>query len=573
MTSNSGANAGRLLLRRPRGNRAVRGNLLVTSVILTLLIALPLGFLSFGAFRSGPPGTEAGFTLENFRYLGSSEFFALLSRSLGIATGATLISIVGGAVLAGLAVRVRLYGGRFLQGLIVVPAYITPFIGALAWTLLLSPQIGYLNAVFDAVGIPRVSIYSHFGIVWVMGIYFAPIVYLYFRPAMLNLDRSLEESARVLGASPRVVWRRIVVPLLLPPLLSSTLIVFVSAIGQFAVPGVLGPPARIEVIPTQIVRMTTQFPSDPNGAAVLGLALLALTVGGLWLSNRALNRRDFVTMGARSAPAPRIDRTSVRLVGSSIAWGYVLLTVVVPLAVMVLASFQPFLTTDPNRIEFTLANYEYVFAFPKIARSLSNSVQLAVSAAVICGILSIFIGHLVVRGRIRGRFYVDQLSNSSIAIPHTVFGLAMLWTWVTLQVGIYGTKWILLIAYVALLLPFCVRPVVAAFRQIDVALEESGRVMGASWRVVLFRIVAPLVAPAVISGSLIVLYHAIRELAASVMLYTVGSEVISVMIWELYGEGSYVQLFALGTVLVAINLVLVAIARAMTTRFERHLTT
>lgn len=565
--------AGRLLSPRRRGHREgfAVANLGLSISVLTVLVALPLAFLVYGAVRSGPPGTDASYTLGNFTYLASAEFRALLLRSLGVATGSTVVSIIGGALLAAMTVRVSLYGGRLLQSLVIVPAYITPFIGALAWTLLLSPQVGYVNALLTGVGLPALNIYSYRGIIWVMGLYYAPIAYLYFRPAILALDRGLEESARVMGATAFGAWRRILGPLLLPPLLSSTMVVFVSAIGQFAVPGVLGPPANIELIPTQIARMTTQFPSDPNGAAVLGLTLLAMTVVGLWAGNRVLRRRDYTTVGGRGAGAPKATGRAVRIPASILAWTYVLVSVVLPIGVMVMASFQPFLTTNLARVEFTLDNYAYIFDFPSIARSMRNSLQLSVSAALICAVLSVLVGHLIVRSRPRGRGYVEQLSTSSIAIPHTVFGLAMLWTWVTLQVGIYGTRWILLLTYVALFLPFCVRPVVGAFRQIEGALEDSGRVLGASWGTVMVRIVVPLVAPAVVSGALIVLYDAVRELAASIMLYTVGNEVISVAIWDMYGEGRYVQLFALGTVLIVINLVLIGTATVLTRRFERNL--
>lgn len=560
--------AWRLTRRRP-GGTAATVNLGVNATVISVLVTLPLLFLVFGALRSGPPGTAARFTAANFAFLGTAEFADLLLRSVLIAAGATAVAIIAGGVLAALSVRVALIGGRVVEALIVVPAYITPFIGALAWTLLLSPRVGYGNKLLDSLGLPTVNIYSHAGIIWVMGLYFAPIAFLYFRPALQGIDSSLEESARVLGASPAVVARRILAPLLLPALLSSVLVVFVSAIGQFAVPGVLGPPANIEVLTTQIVRMTTQFPSDPNGAAVIGLALLVLTVVALWAGNRILRRRDYTTVDVRGGGIPKSRDTGARIVGSVLAWGYVLIAVLLPLAVMLLASLQPYLTTDLTSVGLTFENYQRVFDFPKFTRSIVNSVQLAIGAAAVCAVLSIFIGHLIVRSRPRGHGYVEQLSTSSIAIPHTVFGVAVLWTWVSLPVGVYGTPWILLLTYVALFLPFCVRPVVAAFHQLDVGLEESARVLGARWLTALRKVVVPLMLPAVISGALIVLYHAVRELAASVMLYTVGNEVIAVAIWELYGEGKYVELFALGAILVGLNITMVIAAQLVFRRFER----
>lgn len=538
-----------------RGQARGRAVLLGLSVlILAVLVVLPMWWLVVGSLREDSPGFPSGLTLDNYRFLGSSRFLGLLRTSLVISVGSTMVSLVIGLGLAIVIVRTKIPAASTWDSLVLTPAYITPFIGALGWTLLLSPNIGYLNAVLASIGLPAINIYSIGGIIWVMGLYYAPIAYLYLRPSLLRLDQSLEEGSRVLGANTWTTMRRIVLPLTLPALLSSLLIVFVNAIGQFGIPGVLGVQQGIEVVPTYLIRLVTRFPADPNSAAVMGIALTAMTVFGLWMSNRVLRGRDFTTVGTKGAQPLRVEMGPLRYLAYGFLGAYLILALILPVGVMLLASFQPFLTTNLSRSGFTLANYEYVFSFPALARSIRNSALLAVGAAVAGTTLSVLLSYIVVRTEMVGRSMVDYASTAPVAIPHTVFGLGMLWAWISIPVGVYGSRWILLFAYVALFLPYAMRSTTAAFQQIDVAMEDASRVIGAGWITTVRRIVVPLLRPALVSGAVIILYHSVRELPASLMLHSVGTEVMSVTIWNMYADGRYVQLFALAIINIAITM-------------------
>lgn len=536
-------------------------------VSLLVLVVLPVGMLILGSFSANAPGGEIVLTLGHYELIIETEFLDLLRSSLIIATGSTLVAIVLGGILAGIVVRTDLPYASTFEHLILIPAYITPFIGALAWTLLLSPRIGYVNDLISAFGLPRVSIYSWWGIIWVMGLYYAPIAYLYIRPSLQNLDRSFEEAGRITGATAWRTLRKVVFPLTLPAVLSTVLIVFVQAIGQFSVPAVLGSRAGIEVLPTKIVRMTTQFPTNPNGAAVLGIALTIITLVGLAVNNFALKKREFTTITSRGATPWRKKIGKWRYLTVGFAATYVLLAVIVPVAVMAIASLQPYLTTNLTDSGFTLRNYVHVLTFPNLSRSITNSVILAIGAAATTTVLAVMLGYIVARTRIPGKQTVDYLGMSPLAIPHTVFGLAMLWTWVSIPVGVYGSMWILYIAYVALFLPFSTQAAATAFRQIDRSLEEASRVSGASWGRTVRKVVAPLLGPALLSGAVIVLYHSVRELAASLLLYSPGSEVMSVAIWSLYGEGQFVELFALALINIVLVLGLVYAANFVSSRW------
>jgi len=542
--------------------RLQRPVVLVTTVgVLSLLVTAPMVMLAYGSLRDDSPGMPSSFTLANYELLTTAYFWNLVRTSVVIGLGATVVAMVIGGTLAAIIVRTDVPWPKLWDGMVMVPAYVTPFIGAVAWILLSSPRIGYLNTMLENIGLPTFDIYSTGGIIWVLGLYFAPFAYLFLRPTLARLDRSFEESSRVNGGSGLQTLRRIVVPLCTPAVLAATLVIFVNAIGNFGVPGVLGRQQNIEVLPVVLVRLTTQHPTNPNGAAVFGLALAALTVAGLWISNRIIRRRDFTTVTTQGSAEPiRLRLGAFRPVAVAICAGYVVIAVVLPVGAMVIASFQPYLTTDLGAAGFTLDNYRFVFSYPSVVRAITNSVLLGLGAAVGGSLLALLIAYIVVRTGWRGRSYVDYAGTATIAIPHTVFGLALVWMWISIPLGVYATPWILLLAYLALFLPYAVRSAVAGLRQVDDSFEEASRVLGGAWLLTLRKVTAPMLAPAVLSGAIMILYQSVRELPASMMLHSVGSEVMSVVMWEMISEGMFVRMFALAVVNLAIVVPLVAIA-------------
>lgn len=523
--------------------------------LLGVLIALPLGWLIVGSLRTDSPGFPSDWTLENYGLLFTDSFARLFQTSMIIAVSSTAMSVTLGLILAFIMVRTKVPMPQFMSTIVMVPAFITPFIGALGWTLLASPKIGYFNSWLGAVGIDPMNIYSIEGIIWVIGLYNTPIAYLYLRPALSRIDFTLEESARVLGASKRTVFFRILLPLLRPALVSSTLVVFVASAAQFGVPGLLGQPYGIEVIPTALMRMVTKFPSDPNGAAVLGVALSVVTLFALWIGNRILKRRDYTAVGGKGAQAARRDIGRWKYLTGSFLGAYLALTLVLPIGVMLISSFQPFLSTNIFNTTYSFANYEYVLTFPTTLRSITNSLWLAAGASFIGVLLSVILAYIIVRSKHRFRSVLDYTSTAPLAIPDTVFGLGMMWAWISLPIGVYGSPWILLLAYVGIFLPYAMRSTIAAFMQLDASLEDAGRVLGGSWILVVRRIIGPLLLPALLSGFIIIFYHAIRELAASLMLYSTGNETMAVVIWDLYIQGRFAELFALAMINIAITFI------------------
>jgi iron(III) transport system permease protein len=386
---------------------------------------------------------------------------------------------------------------------------------------------------------------------------------------LAGIDRSLEESARVLGATPRLTFRKIVVPLAMPALLSATLIIFVNAIGDFGIPGALGYRDKIEVIPTALVRLVTIFPSDPNRATVLGIALMAITIACLAISRRLIAGRSFTTLGVRGS-----GRGAAGAAGAAgwTAFGfialYILLALVLPVLAMAVTSFQKFPNPNLFKAAYTLDNYRFVLTFPAIGRSIVNSALLAVGAAVAGTVLAAVVGYLVVKTKNGATVVLDYIGSSTLAIPHTVFGLGILWFWVSIPAGIYGTRWILLFAYVAFFFPYALRAAINAFLQVDKSMEEAGRVFGASWQKTVVAIIVPIIVPGLLSGATIIIYHAFRELSGSLLLYSPGGEVMATALWGLYVEGRFVELFALAMFNIVIVLALVGLATLLARRTQ-----
>ncbi|MCU1416782.1 MAG: binding-protein-dependent transport system inner rane component [Schumannella sp.] len=552
----------------PRDRRSRRrpspGTVIILAILIVLIV-LPVGYLVYGTFRTDAPALPADWTLANYSFLVSPEFLRLAYNSVVIAVVSSALSFVIALLLAIAVCRLNMPLARLLDRALVIPGYLPPFMVAVAWVILLAPNTGFLNALSARVGLPAFNIYSMEGIIFVMTLCSTPIAYLYLRPAVLALDSSLEEAAWMTGASRLRSMRLIVLGLIRPALLSTAVVLFVTTVGEFAVPAILGPNARIYTLSSTVYELVSEYPADPNRAAVLGLLLVFLSIGGLLLARRLAGNREYTTIGPKAAPIGSGRRTRVGWVAFVLTALFVFFSVVLPLAAIILGSLQPFLSPTFSS-GWTLDNYTKLFTYSGAGQAIINTVELGVISAVVGMALSLVIARMIVRRRSRFSQALEGASSATLAIPHIVFGLALLWMWVSLHtLGVYGSKWILIFAYLGLFLPFGVRALVIAFQQFDPVLEEAAHMNGAGKLRVSLRIVAPILAPAVLSGATVITYHAMRELSASLLLYTPGNQVMSVQIWGLYVQGNYVSVLALGLV----NIVLVLGVIAVASRFLR----
>jgi iron(III) transport system permease protein len=523
------------------------------AIIVSVLVLLPLVMVVFGAARE-----SGGFSLRPLlTVLGST---TIIVNTLMMGIGATLLSVGAGAAFALMLARIRTPGRATLSRLVTLPLYITPLLTAIAWSWLGSPRGGLINLFArQALGIDSlINLHTPGGVVFVAALSYVPLPFLLIGAALRGMDPALEESARVHGASAFAALRRVTLPLMLPAMLGSALLVFVQAIGLFSVPAVLGMPDGFLVAGTQIYRLLNNYPPRVSEAAAWGLLLLLATAGLVSLQAILLRRRSYVTVTGKAFRPRMLDIGPGRWVFAAAAWAYVALAVILPVATLLWAALVNFITIDPHLMAFDFRHFHYVlFEYPKTYLALKNSLLLAaLSATCVCA-LGLAVSWVIVRTR--GpilRPWLDQVSMVPLAMPSMVLALGLLWAYVGLKLlPIYGTIWILLIAYVTHYLPFGVRAGSGALRQLHVELEDAARISGATWGRTLRWIVLPLTRPTLIATWTLLFILAMQEVSSSILLYTSRTTVLAVVVFDLWEAGNVNALAALSLIQLAIAFV------------------
>lgn len=520
------------------------------SLLVTILVVLPLVTVAIGAMRDG--GEISARPL--LTVLGSTR---IIANTVLVGTATTFLAVMIGGALALMLVRIDTPGRAVLGQLVTLPLYITPLLTAIAWSWLGSPRGGLINLFGRRIlGIDGlVDLHGPAGVIFVSALAYVPLPFLLIGAALRGMDPSLEESARVHGASITAALRRITFPLVLPATLGSGLLVFVQAMGLFSVPAVLGMPSGFYVAGTEIYRLLNNYPPRVGQAAAWGLLLLAATAGLVWLQTALLSRRSFVTVTGK-AFRPRILRAGRgRCLLAILAWTYVAAAVVLPVATLTWAALVNFITADPALMAFDLRHFDYVlFQYPKTYLALKNSLVLGVATASGTCLLGLGIGWIVIRTRSRLRTYLDQVSMFPLAMPSMVLALGLLWLYVNLKaLPIYGTIGILLLAYVTHSLPFGVRAASGALRQLHPELEDAARMTGANWGQTMRWITVPLTRPTLIATWTLLFILAMQEVSSSILLYTSRTTVLSVAVFDLWEAGNVNAVAALGVMQLVIS--------------------
>jgi len=354
--------------------------------------------------------------------------------------------------------------------------------------------------------------------------------------------------------------RRIVMPLLAPAALASSVLVFVQAIGLFSVPAVLGMPAGFNVATTEIYQLLETYPPRIGDATAWGVLLLGVAATLTFAHSAALSRRSFVTITGKAFRPTSANPRAARL-RATLGWSYVVLSTLLPLAALLWAASVAFMTVDFRLMRFTTRHFEYVlFGDPKTWLAVGNSVVLGLLSASLVTLLGFAVSWIVLRTRQAGRGFLDQLSMMPLSMPAMVFALGLLWVYVGVPLPIYGTLGILLIAYVTQCLPYGVRATGAALRQLHPELEEAARVSGASWTGTMRRVTLPLVQPSLLAAWLVLFIMAMQEVSSSILLYTSRTIVLPVAVFDLWQNGNSSDVAALGFLQLAVSFVVVALA-------------
>ena len=504
------------------------------------LALVPAAYLVWSAL------TDAnGPTLANLAdAYGGDRLGELAWNSAWFTIGTTLVTVPLGAALAFLVVRTDLPLRRTIFALVLVPLVVPGVVSTIGWILVASPRTGLVNVVL---GTGTVDVFSPAGMVLAESAQSLPLVFLLMAGAFATADRALEEAAAVSGARPFSVLRRVTLPLAAPALAASALVVAVRTLEGFEVPALLGLPDGKWVLTSRIWRALERLPADYGEAAAYALGLVVTIALGVWLYWRAARNEGVIRGGARPR---RLPLGRWRLTLGVLVLGTVVVLVVLPLAMIVYTSLQPRFSA-PSLEGLGRLGLDAYTALAGDAISLAalrNSLLLAAVSATVASLLTLTAAWLVVRAKVRGRRSMDFVVSVPLAIPGLVLGAALLFVYLRAPLPIYGTLWILLIAYVTQALPYGMRFGVAALGQVGADLEEAAQVSGADRWQRARRVIVPLVLPGLVAGWAYLAISAMRDLAASVVLTGPGTQVIAVRIFEQYESGELPEMAALAVI-------------------------
>jgi iron(III) transport system permease protein len=530
-------------------------------LLLLVLIAYPAGILLSLSIRDGSGAFSLLWYVQ--AYTTPRNYEAILN-TLVIGAGAAVLASIAGTFLAWAIVRTDMPGRRVMEMASVVPFISTPFLGALAWILLGSPETGLVNQLWRYLGGTGalIEIYSIEGIIFVIALYEMPFVFLMVSGALRSMDPSLEEASLSSGAGLFATTVKVTLPLVLPAILASSLLVFVLAAEQFAVPAVLGSPARIRVLTTAIVETQYRYPPQHGLGAALCVTLLLIAMAGLWVQRRLLRGRSYTTVAGKSAHPRRVALGPFRWVVLAICVAYLTLAVLLPFLTLFLSSVRTFWTAEFEWNQLTLEHYRWIlFDYPITQRAIFNSLLLGVVGATVTMLLCALLSFLTLRTRLPGRKLLDYLTMVPLGFPGVVLAFGLLQAWIHPPLVLYGTIWILFIAYITRYIPIGVRSTSATLVQIHPELEEASISCGANWLQTLKNVTLPLLKPGILAGWALLFVAFTRELSASILLYSPGREVLSVAIYDLHQNGAFRPLSALAFLQIVISLVMLALAK------------
>ena len=544
-------------------------------VAITVYIAIvPLGFLVWQSFFTPQTADKAAvFTLSNYtEAYASSETWRLFKNSVVFAIGTSTFSFLVGTGLAWMNERTNTPFKTLFYALSIIPLIIPGILFTVAWILLASPKIGIVNLALKQFGVdaPIFDIYSMWGMIWTDGLHYSPMAFLLMSAAFRSMDPALEESAMMSGANVLQVAWRVTLRLSWPAIFATILILFVRAIESFEVPALLGLPVGIQVFTSSIYQAVHRYPSQVGLASAYAVTLLAITTVGVYFQSRLSSRGSkYATMTGKGFRPRQIDLGPWRWFTAGIFIAYFLLIVVLPFAVLLWSSFQKFYSVPSWHAlqNLTLDPYRFILTYPNLTRSVWNSLLLAFGSATLIMLVTSVICWIVVKTKLPGRWLLDNIASLPMVYPGLVLGLAIMIFYLNFDIGIYGTIWIMFIAYITRFMPYGLRYNTISMLQIHKELEESAAMSGASWATTFRRIILPLLKPGLVAGWIYIMIVSIRELSSSILLYSPGTEVVSIVIWELWENGQYVELSALGVLFILALFILVMLAQWMGKKF------
>ncbi|KPQ11750.1 MAG: iron(III) transport system permease protein [Saliniramus fredricksonii] len=524
------------------------------ALALIVLVGLPVLFILlqaiFPEFARGSfagPFSKLALITENERLLTQARNTLMLA-----------FVVIIGCLIFGLPIGILrgLYdvpGARIWDVIFLVPFLIPPFIAAIAWMMTLQPR-GYLEQLtgIDLGGF----LFSFVGVAFVMTLNLFPLVYFAVSRAFEAVGGRFAAAARVHGAGPWRAFFIITLPLSIPAIAASLLIVFAMSIEEFGTPAALAARTGFEVLVTGIYTRLSDWPIDLSGAALGSVMLMALVLAAFILQNWIATRRSYISQGGKPADIEKARLGTWRWPVLGLFWLVALIGVVIPLAAISVTSLLGTISGGLSWSNLDLRHYTPLVApGSRAAQALMTSGWLALLTALATAAIGGIVAYIVVRGTGRGRAVMDGLSVLPNAIPAIVLAVGVILAWNSpfLPITLYGTAAILLVAYIGILLPYPIRYAVARLRQISGSLDDAARVAGASRGRAMRHITLPLMAPSLIAAMMLVFAIASRELVASIMLAPAGMRTVGTFVFAQFEQGSVQTGMAMSVIAITIT--------------------
>ena len=536
------------------------------------LVLLPIGALLYGAVRTDSPGSpDASFTGEWFwqTYVGlftGGPIQRVVLNSLAVAVPATVIATVLGVALAWLVTRTDVIGRRFFEYGFIIPMFYSPLVGIIGWTVLAAPGSGWVNyywsSLFGGSG-SLLNIYSFWGIVWVMALFYLPYAIIFNTATFRTMDATQEEAAAISGANRWHVLTRITIPLMRPSILSAAIFIFIFCLEQFSIPGALGAQSQFETLSYSIYLNVTKYPSNLGLAAAKGTLLLVLTIVMLLFYRRMLRKASrFVTVGSKGQRPAIIRLGKWRPLASLACFAVLLIGTIVPLAAILLRSLMSSRTIGIDWASLNFDSLGDLLTAPNFLSATQNTIVLSIAGGVLAALLGLVVAVGAIRLKRNPAFTLsDLLISAPVALPGTVFGIGLLWAYI--GGPLYQSVLLLLIAFVTRYTVFGVRMLGSGLLQIDKSLGEAALVSGASRMKAVAFIDLPLLTGAMSAAWLLVFLSVMRELATSIIIYGANSRTLAILTWNYMEDGFYDVASALAIMQIVIVAIIVLIAKLL----------
>ena len=548
--------------------------------LVFFLVAAPLSFLILGSFSTARLPTDFSLsTMGLVNYIkvysdpGTIELFV---NTVIYVAGSTALGLILAVSLAWLVERTNMPGKTLVYAGVPMSLAVPGMLQAMAWVLLFSPRIGFVNNTLkDWFGAeaPIINVYSLGGMVVLEALRLVPTAFLMLLPLMRSMDPALEEAAAVSGARPSSALRKVTLRLLAPGLVAVMIYQAMTALEVFEIPGILGLPAGIYVFSTKIYAIvrTATFMPVYGQANALAMVYLVIAVGTTYFYARMISRAERYTIVTGKGYRPRQqDLGKWKYPALACALLFLFVAVVVPFLVFLYTSFLPYLQAPSwNALKvMTLKNYRLLSQYEKVGSALQNTVVMVTVTATATVLLSFLVSIVVVRSKFWGRKLLDQLAFVPHAIPGIVMGIAFFWLFLKLDfLPIYGTVWAISIGFTISFLAYGTRAMNAALLQIHKELEEAAYVSGASpWRA-MRRVIVPLLMPTFAGIWIWVVLHAVRVAGMPLILYEgPNNQVLSILIWNMWDDGYVPAVAAIGTLLMVALVLLTVVIRLLSFR-------